>query len=132
MKYFIQEYVLYIQEAATNNSVAAYEKFKESSIESIKTCTLRGQLELIPSDKQVDISEVEPASEIVKRFATGIMAIFFICVTLCMLHKIYIILFSGAMSFGSISLEAHSTLAVAMNRVGAKSNTGEGGQYGCL
>jgi glutamate synthase (NADPH/NADH) large chain len=52
----------------------------------------------------IDISEVEPASEIMKRFATG------------------------AMSFGSISHEAHSTLAIAMNRIGAKSNTGEGGE----
>ncbi len=52
----------------------------------------------------ISLSEVEPASEIVKRFATG------------------------AMSFGSISYEAHSTLAVAMNRLGGKSNTGEGGE----
>ena len=53
---------------------------------------------------QIPIEEVEPASEIVKRFVTG------------------------AMSFGSISWEAHTTLAVAMNRIGAKSNTGEGGE----
>ena len=52
----------------------------------------------------IDLEAVEPASEIVKRFATG------------------------AMSFGSISIEAHSTLAVAMNRMGGKSNTGEGGE----
>jgi glutamate synthase domain-containing protein 2 len=67
---------------------------------------LRGQLEFVECEAPIDLSEVEAASEIVKRFATG------------------------AMSFGSISLEAHTTLAVAMNRVGGKSNTGEGGnQY---
>ena len=67
---------------------------------------MRGQLDINYPDetKQVDISEVEPAANIVKRFATG------------------------AMSFGSISMEAHSTLAVAMNRLGGKSNTGEGGE----
>jgi glutamate synthase (NADPH/NADH) large chain len=52
----------------------------------------------------VPLDEVEPASEIVKRFATG------------------------AMSYGSISWEAHTTLAIAMNRIGGKSNTGEGGE----
>jgi len=57
-----------------------------------------------PEDGGIDISEVEPASNIVKRFCTG------------------------AMSFGSISLEAHTTLAMAMNRLGGKSNTGEGGE----
>jgi len=56
------------------------------------------------NDAEIDIEEVEPAAEIVKRFATG------------------------AMSFGSISAEAHETLAVAMNRIGGKSNTGEGGE----
>jgi len=66
--------------------------------------TLRGMLELKKSDTPVSIEEVEPASEIVKRFATG------------------------AMSFGSISKEAHETLAAAMNRIGGKSNTGEGGE----
>lgn len=66
--------------------------------------TLRGQLEFISSATAIDVSEVEAASEIVKRFATG------------------------AMSFGSISLEAHETLAITMNRIGGKSNTGEGGE----
>lgn len=65
---------------------------------------MRGQLEFKASTTSIDISEVEPASEIVKRFATG------------------------AMSFGSISLEAHETLAITMNRIGGKSNTGEGGE----
>ena len=71
---------------------------------SIRDCTLRGQLEFIEISNSIDIEEVEPWTEIVKRFATG------------------------AMSFGSISIEAHSTLAVAMNRLGGKSNTGEGGE----
>jgi len=67
--------------------------------------TLRGLFEFkIDPSKAISIDEVEPASEIVKRFATG------------------------AMSLGSISTEAHATLAVAMNRIGGKSNTGEGGE----
>ena len=66
-------------------------------------CTLRGLLEFKPG-KPVPIEQVEPAREIVKRFKTG------------------------AMSFGSISREAHETLAIAMNRIGGKSNTGEGGE----
>ncbi len=66
--------------------------------------TIRGLFEFQPAAAPVPIEEVEPASEIVKRFATG------------------------AMSFGSISREAHTTLAIAMNRIGGKSNTGEGGE----
>ena len=65
---------------------------------------LRGMFEFKPNGPAFPLSEVEPASEIVKRFATG------------------------AMSFGSISKEAHETLAIAMNRIGGKSNTGEGGE----
>lgn len=96
-----------LQEAGRNNSLEAFKRFQESTMESLRQCTLRGQLELIEKDTgrdPVSLDEVEPAAEIVKRFVTG------------------------AMSFGSISLEAHQTLAVAMNRVGAKSNTGEGGE----
>ncbi|XP_075970926.1 uncharacterized protein LOC142973196 [Anticarsia gemmatalis] len=93
-----------LQEAALNKSNSAYDKYRESALESVRACTLRGQLELVKLDEPIPISEVEPASEIVKRFATG------------------------AMSFGSISLEAHTTLAIAMNRIGGKSNTGEGGE----
>jgi glutamate synthase (NADPH/NADH) large chain len=70
-----------------------------------KLATLRGLFELkVGTREPVDIDEVEPVSEIVKRFATG------------------------AMSYGSISLEAHETLAIAMNSIGGKSNTGEGGE----
>ena len=79
--------------------------YRQAEMKSIRDCTLRGQLEFIEiSNASIDIDEVEPWTEIVKRFATG------------------------AMSFGSISIEAHSTLAVAMNRLGGKSNTGEGGE----
>ena len=67
-------------------------------------CTLRGLLEVKTAAEPVPLEEVEPAQEIVKRFATG------------------------AMSFGSISKEAHETLAIAMNRMGGRSNTGEGGE----
>lgn len=62
-------------------------------MESVRNCMLRGRLDLRKQDQPLPLDEVEPASEIVKRFATG------------------------AMSFGSISLEAHQTLAVAMNKV---------------
>src|SRR6266705_2421048 len=65
---------------------------------------LRGMFDFQPAGKPVPLEEVEPAANIVKRFATG------------------------AMSFGSISKEAHETLAIAMNRIGGKSNTGEGGE----
>ncbi|HKV05816.1 MAG TPA: glutamate synthase large subunit [Candidatus Acidoferrales bacterium] len=65
---------------------------------------LRGMFDFKPAGSQVRLDDVEPASEIVKRFATG------------------------AMSFGSISKEAHETLAIAMNRMGGRSNTGEGGE----
>jgi len=67
-------------------------------------CTLRGMLDIKHAEQAVPIEEVEPAKEIVKRFATG------------------------AMSFGSISEEAHETLAIAMNTLGGRSNTGEGGE----
>ncbi|BDI59960.1 glutamate synthase large subunit [Qipengyuania nanhaisediminis] len=84
---------------------ANYEAFARSVNEqSERLLTIRGLMELKSADEPVPLDEVEPASEIVKRFATG------------------------AMSFGSISHEAHSTLALAMNRIGGRSNTGEGGE----
>jgi glutamate synthase domain-containing protein 2/glutamate synthase domain-containing protein 1/glutamate synthase domain-containing protein 3 len=67
-------------------------------------CTLRGLLDIKTAENPIPLEEVEPAKEIVKRFATG------------------------AMSFGSISKEAHETLAIAMNTIGGRSNTGEGGE----
>jgi glutamate synthase (NADPH) large chain len=85
----------------------SYKKFKEYTAavndESRRLCTIRGLLKF-KSGTPVPIDQVEPASEIVKRFKTG------------------------AMSLGSISREAHENLAIAMNRIGGKSNTGEGGE----
>jgi len=94
-----------LQHAVRGNLSKDYAQFAESINEqSMRALTIRGLMELKKADKPLDISEVEPAAEIVKRFATG------------------------AMSYGSISWEAHTTLAVAMNRIGGKSNTGEGGE----
>lgn len=95
-----------LQVAARSNSSDAYKAFaKYANEESTRRCAFRGLLKFrTETDKAINISEVEPAREIVKRFATG------------------------AMSFGSISQESHETLAVAMNRLGGKSNTGEGGE----
>ena len=99
------EAVAALQEAAKLNSRAAYKKYSEITQEMNRYCTIRGQFCLVqPIHGQISIDEVEPAVNIVKRFATG------------------------AMSLGSISDEAHKTLAVAMNRVGGKSNSGEGGE----
>jgi glutamate synthase (NADPH/NADH) large chain len=86
-----------------------YDIFKEYTslvdTQAEQLATLRGLFRLDSGDREpVPIEEVEPISEIVKRFATG------------------------AMSYGSISAEAHETLAIAMNRLGGKSNTGEGGE----
>ncbi|NLR69358.1 glutamate synthase large subunit [Novosphingobium sp. ERN07] len=94
-----------LQHAVRGNTPEKYREFAQSiNDQSERMLTIRGLMELKKADQAIDISEVEPASEIVKRFATG------------------------AMSYGSISWEAHTTLAVAMNRIGGKSNTGEGGE----
>ncbi|XP_057856392.2 glutamate synthase 1 [NADH], chloroplastic isoform X2 [Cryptomeria japonica] len=94
-----------LQEAARTNSVVAYKQYSKIVQDLNKHCNLRGMLKFKKSlDKKISLDEVEPASEIVKRFCTG------------------------AMSYGSISLEAHTTLAIAMNKIGGKSNTGEGGE----
>ncbi|XP_057988761.1 glutamate synthase 1 [NADH], chloroplastic isoform X2 [Hevea brasiliensis] len=93
-----------LQEAARANSVAAYKEYSRRIQELNKACNLRGLLKFKEAEVKVPLDEVEPASEIVKRFCTG------------------------AMSYGSISLEAHTTLAIAMNKIGGKSNTGEGGE----
>ncbi|CAI9738925.1 glutamate synthase [NADPH] [Octopus vulgaris] len=99
------ETVALLQHAAKDNSNTSYKKFSEAAMNSIRDCTLRGQMELKYGTSPVlTLDEVEDAANIVKRFATG------------------------AMSFGSISYEAHTTLAIAMNRIGGKSNTGEGGE----
>ena len=94
-----------LQYAAQSNSYASYQEFAEFADGlSERHCTIRGLLEFKTLDESIDLDEVEPASEIVKRFATG------------------------AISLGSISREAHETMAIAMNRIGARSNTGEGGE----
>ncbi|MEC7399028.1 MAG: FMN-binding glutamate synthase family protein, partial [Pseudomonadota bacterium] len=84
------------------DNYAAYAKAINEQSERL--LTIRGLMELKPADQPIPLEEVEPAAEIVKRFSTG------------------------AMSYGSISREAHTTLAIAMNRIGGRSNTGEGGE----
>jgi glutamate synthase (NADPH/NADH) large chain len=94
-----------LQHAVRGNLPDAYARFAASINEqSQRLLTIRGLMRLKYADVAVPLDEVEPASEIVKRFSTG------------------------AMSFGSISREAHTTLAIAMNRIGGRSNTGEGGE----
>jgi len=94
-----------LQQAARTGNQSAYDNFSKLANEDTKKCTLRGMLEFKKGiNPSIDISEVEDAKSIVKRFATG------------------------AMSFGSISPESHESLAIAMNRMGGKSNTGEGGE----
>ena len=97
--------VAQLQHAVRGNAQDQYDEFAKSINEqSEHLLTIRGLMELKEAEEAISIDEVEPASEIVKRFSTG------------------------AMSFGSISHEAHSTLAIAMNRIGGRSNTGEGGE----
>ncbi|MEM9500662.1 MAG: glutamate synthase large subunit [Pseudomonadota bacterium] len=99
------ENVASLQHAVRGNNPSNYQEFAKSVNEqSERLLTIRGLMEFRNADEPVPLDEVEPASEIVKRFSTG------------------------AMSFGSISHEAHSTLALAMNRIGGRSNTGEGGE----
>jgi glutamate synthase (NADPH) large chain len=96
-----------LQVAARAGDKSAYWRFsKHINSDNEMKCTLRGLLDFRfgQAGPELSVDEVEPASEIVKRFCTG------------------------AMSFGSISTEAHETLAIAMNRMGGKSNTGEGGE----
>jgi glutamate synthase (NADPH) large chain len=103
------ESVSNLQHAVRGNSQERYRAFaKILNEQSERLVTLRGLFRIRTAEedkrKPVSLDQVEPAKEIVKRFATG------------------------AMSFGSISREAHTTLAIAMNRIGGKSNTGEGGE----
>jgi glutamate synthase (NADPH/NADH) large chain len=94
-----------LQRAARANSRTEFTAFTNLiNDQSKRLLTLRGLMALKFAETPVPLDEVEPAVEIVRRFATG------------------------AMSFGSISREAHTTLAIAMNRIGGKSNTGEGGE----
>ncbi len=94
-----------LQHATRANDAKTFAEFsKLINDQNERLLTLRGLFEFKYAAKPIPLEEVEPAKEIVKRFATG------------------------AMSFGSISWEAHTTLAIAMNRIGGKSNTGEGGE----
>ncbi|OGS92318.1 MAG: glutamate synthase subunit alpha [Gallionellales bacterium GWA2_59_43] len=94
-----------LQSATRTNNFATYKEYaKLINEQSQKLKTLRGLFDIKSAGKAVPLDEVEPAKSIVKRFVTG------------------------AMSLGSISTEAHTTLAIAMNRIGGKSNTGEGGE----
>ncbi|MGD0015354.1 MAG: glutamate synthase large subunit, partial [Bryobacteraceae bacterium] len=94
-----------LQQAVRQESRESYREYAEAvNNQARHLATLRGLMDFQFNRRAIPLEEVEPASEIVKRFSTG------------------------AMSFGSISKEAHETLAIAMNRIGAKSNTGEGGE----
>ena len=95
-----------LQQSTRMGDMGVFRQYSALIDEQSKSlCTLRGLMDFkFDPDKSIPIEEVEPASEIVKRFKTG------------------------AMSYGSISKEAHEALAVAMNRLGGKSNTGEGGE----
>lgn len=94
-----------LQEATRTDNVDRYNEYSELVNDSTKNlATLRGLFTFNKADKPIPLSEVEPWTEIVKRFKTG------------------------AMSYGSISQEAHETLAIAMNRIGGRSNSGEGGE----
>jgi glutamate synthase (NADPH/NADH) large chain len=94
-----------LQHAVRGNSASDYKAFAGIiNDQSERLLTIRGLMKFKSAAEKLPLDEIEPAKEIVKRFATG------------------------AMSFGSISREAHTTLAIAMNRIGGKSNTGEGGE----
>ena len=94
-----------LQHAVRGNLPEEYKAFAATINEqSERLLTIRGLMDFVWAETAIPLGEVEPAVAIVKRFATG------------------------AMSFGSISREAHTTLAIAMNRIGGKSNTGEGGE----
>ena len=94
-----------LQHAVRGNLPEEYKAFAATINEqSERLLTIRGLMDFKWAEAAIPLEEVEPAADIVKRFATG------------------------AMSFGSISREAHTTLAIAMNRIGGKSNTGEGGE----
>src|SRR5437588_6444963 len=99
------ETIYRLQHATRSNDPKTFKEFSAMvNDESKRRSNIRGLLELVTLPQPIPLDEVEPAAQIVKRFTTG------------------------AMSFGAISKEAHETLAIAMNRIGGKSNTGEGGE----
>lgn len=94
-----------LQDAVREQNQKSWDKYRQEAERAVKHSTLRGQLEInLQGRKSIPLDEVEPWTAIARRFCTG------------------------AMSYGSISKEAHTALAVAMNRVGGKSNSGEGGE----
>jgi glutamate synthase (NADPH/NADH) large chain len=102
---FNPETVHKLQNAVRNGNYKVFKEYSELvNNQSKRMCTLRGLFDLQFADQPIPLEEVEPVESILKRFK------------------------SGAMSYGSISKEAHETLAIAMNRIGGKSNTGEGGE----
>jgi glutamate synthase (NADPH) large chain len=99
------ESITALQHAVRSNAPDKYKEFaKVINEQENRYTTIRGLFKLKPAGKPISLDAVEPAADIVRRFATG------------------------AMSFGSISREAHESLAIAMNSIGGKSNTGEGGE----
>ena len=102
---FNPESVAKLQDSVRRESYETYKEFSRAADgEAEDLCTLRGLLDFKWAAEPIPLEEVEPVEAIMRRFCTG------------------------AMSYGSISLESHQTLAVAMNRIGGKSNTGEGGE----
>ena len=102
---FNPETIRLLQESTRNADYQLYKKYCDKiDDQSQSAYTLRGLMQFKSDRSSIPLEEVEPAENILKRFATG------------------------AMSFGSISWEAHTTLAIAMNRIGSKSNSGEGGE----
>jgi len=102
---FNPETVFKLQHATRSGQYTIFKEYTRAvDVQNEHRATLRGLFRLKPAGKKVPLEDVEPVEAIVKRFATG------------------------AMSYGSISQEAHETLAIAMNRLGGKSNTGEGGE----
>ena len=102
---FNPDTVAKLQHAVRNESFATFKEYSQAANDDAeRLCTLRGMLKFKLAPSPIALAEVEPAASIMRRFCTG------------------------AMSYGSISLDAHQTLAVAMNRIGGKSNTGEGGE----
>jgi glutamate synthase (ferredoxin) len=102
---FNPDTVFKLQHATRSGQYRIFREYSEKvNHQDERRCTLRGLFQLKFADQPIPVEEVEPVESIIRRFATG------------------------AMSFGSISAEAHETLAIAMNRLGARSNTGEGGE----
>ncbi|CAM3478546.1 glutamate synthase large subunit [Stackebrandtia soli] len=102
---FNPETVFLLQHATRSGQYDVFKKYTETvDGMAAEGTSLRGLLELAPGREPIDIDEVEPVADIVRRFSTG------------------------AMSYGSLSAESHETLAIAMNRLGGKSNSGEGGE----